>query len=57
MNSNPSKDWKNGDDGVWLVGGWCWDDMVLLEGCVVSAIRVAKALDMEIPFLANSPHS
>lgn len=42
--------WKNGDDNVWLVGGWCWDGMVLLEGCVVSAMRVAAALDVDIPW-------
>ncbi|KNG51545.1 hypothetical protein TW65_01213 [Stemphylium lycopersici] len=41
--------WKNGDDNVWLVGGWCWDGMVLLEGCVVSAMRVADAFGVEVP--------
>jgi hypothetical protein len=44
--------WRNGDDKVWLVGGWCWDGMVLLEGCVVSAMRVASALDVDIPWRA-----
>jgi len=44
--------WRNGDDKIWLVGGWCWDGMVLLEGCVVSAMRVALALDVDIPWLA-----
>jgi hypothetical protein len=44
--------WKNGDDNIWLVGGWCWDGMVLLEGCVVSAMRVALALDVDIPWRA-----
>jgi len=42
--------WKNGDDGVWLAGGWCWDGMVLLEGCVVSAMRVAHAFGVEVPW-------
>lgn len=42
--------WKNGDDNVWLVGGWCWDGMVLLEGCIVSAMRVARAFDVEVPW-------
>lgn len=42
--------WRNGDNHVWLVGGWCWDGMVLLEGCVVSAVRVAKALDVPVPW-------
>jgi hypothetical protein len=42
--------WRNGDDNVYLAGGWCWDGMVLLEGCVVSATRVAEALDVKIPW-------
>ncbi|KAF2628933.1 FAD/NAD(P)-binding domain-containing protein [Macroventuria anomochaeta] len=42
--------WRNGDDNVYLVGGWCWDGMVLLEGCVVSAMRVADAFDVEVPW-------
>jgi hypothetical protein len=46
--SNPQ--WRNGDSGVWLAGGWCWDGMVLLEGCVISAVRVAEQLDVDVPF-------
>jgi hypothetical protein len=46
--------WRNGDDNVWLVGGWCWDGMVLLEGCVVSAVRVAQAFDIDIPWRSTS---
>jgi hypothetical protein len=42
--------WRNGDDGVWLVGGWCWDGMVLLEGCIVSSMRVANGLGVSVPF-------
>ena len=42
--------WRNGDADVWVVGGWCWDGMVLLEGCVVSAVRVARAFDVRIPW-------
>ncbi|KAF1832080.1 hypothetical protein BDW02DRAFT_571410 [Decorospora gaudefroyi] len=42
--------WRNGDENVWLAGGWCWDGMVLLEGCVVSAMRVADAFDVKIPW-------
>jgi len=42
--------WRSGDDNVYLVGGWCWDGMVLLEGCVVSAMRVADALDIDVPW-------
>ncbi|EON68880.1 hypothetical protein W97_08138 [Coniosporium apollinis CBS 100218] len=42
--------WKNGDGMVWLVGGWCWDGLVLLEGCTVSAMRVAEAFDVQVPW-------
>ncbi|KAJ2901523.1 FAD/NAD(P)-binding domain-containing protein [Zalerion maritima] len=42
--------WHNGDDGVYLVGGWCWDGMVLLEGCVVSALRVAREFGVDVPW-------
>ncbi|KAK0386034.1 hypothetical protein NLU13_5871 [Sarocladium strictum] len=42
--------WANGDDGVWLTGAWCWDGMVLLEGCVVSAMRVARDFGVDIPW-------
>ncbi|KAF2654932.1 hypothetical protein K491DRAFT_704920 [Lophiostoma macrostomum CBS 122681] len=42
--------WKNGDNDIWLVGGWCWDGMVLLEGCVVSACRVAHGFGVDVPW-------
>lgn len=42
--------WRNGDDDVWLAGGWCWDGMVLLEGCVISALRIADGFDVEVPW-------
>lgn len=42
--------WRSGDDGVYLAGGWCWDGMVLLEGCIVSAMRVAGDLGVPIPW-------
>ena len=45
-------EWANGDDNVWLAGSWCWDGMVLLEGCVVSAERVAEDLGVDIPWRA-----
>ncbi|KAL4879712.1 hypothetical protein BJY04DRAFT_192761 [Aspergillus karnatakaensis] len=49
--SGSEKDsWKNGDGGVYLVGGWCWDGMVMLEGCIVSAIRVADMLGVDVPW-------
>ncbi|KAF4594920.1 Amine oxidase [Ophiocordyceps camponoti-floridani] len=44
----PERGWKNGQDNVWLVGSWCWDGMVLLEGCVVSALRVARDFDVGV---------
>ena len=45
-----SKRWTNGCDGVFLAGGWCWDGVVLLEGCMVSAMNVASKLGVEIPW-------
>ncbi|KAJ5176361.1 uncharacterized protein N7482_002238 [Penicillium canariense] len=42
--------WRNGDNGVYLAGGWCWDGMVLLEGCVVSAMRIATDLGITVPW-------
>ncbi|OAA38326.1 Amine oxidase [Metarhizium rileyi] len=42
--------WVNGEDNVWLAGAWCWDGMVLLEGCVVSAMRVAQEFGVHIPW-------
>lgn len=42
--------WVNGQDNVWLAGAWCWDGMVLLEGCVVSAMRVAQDLGVTAPW-------
>lgn len=44
------EEWRNGDEGVWLCGGWCWDGMVLLEGCVRSAVKVAGELGVEAPW-------
>lgn len=50
-NQKPSMDsWNSGDNGVYLAGGWCWDGMVLLEGCIVSAMRVATDLGVEVPW-------
>lgn len=42
--------WRNGDENVWLVGGWCWDGMVMLEGCILSAMRVANSVGVDIPW-------
>ena len=49
-NASDSKSWRNGDHGVWVVGAWCFDGMVLLEGAVASAMNVAKAFGVEIPW-------
>lgn len=43
-------DWTNGQDNVWLTGAWCWDGMVLLEGCVSSAMRIADDFGVVIPW-------
>jgi hypothetical protein len=51
MRQEKGQVWRNGDGNVWLVGAWCWDGMVLLEGCVMSAMRVAACLDVDIPWL------
>ncbi|KAL5363928.1 hypothetical protein BJX96DRAFT_167879 [Aspergillus floccosus] len=48
--SSGAVEWRNGDGGVYLAGGWCWDGMVLLEGCVVSAMRVAESLGVKVPW-------
>lgn len=42
--------WVSGQDNVWLAGAWCWDGMVLLEGCVVSAMRIASDFGVAIPW-------
>lgn len=43
-------EWVNGDDNVWLAGAWCWDGMVLLEGCIVSAMQVADDFGVRVPW-------
>ncbi|EGE09106.1 hypothetical protein TEQG_08039 [Trichophyton equinum CBS 127.97] len=42
--------WRNGEGNVFLVGSWCWDGMVLLEGCVVSAMRAAEDFGVKVPW-------
>ncbi|KAF5669973.1 hypothetical protein FHETE_4656 [Fusarium heterosporum] len=54
-NGNKSEDgeamaWVNGQDNIWISGAWCWDGMVLLEGCIVSAMRVAQDFGVAIPW-------
>lgn len=48
--TSASAHWRSGDNGVYLAGGWCWDGMVLLEGCIVSAMRVADDLGVPVPW-------
>ncbi|KAK2734957.1 hypothetical protein FQN57_001392 [Myotisia sp. PD_48] len=48
--SSSSSPWHNGDGNVWLVGSWCWDGMTLLEGCLVSAMRVADEFGVQTPW-------
>ncbi|KAH6683743.1 hypothetical protein F5X68DRAFT_137138 [Plectosphaerella plurivora] len=45
-----TQEWVSGEAGVWLAGAWCWDGMVLLEGCVVSAMQIARDHDVDIPW-------
>ncbi|KAF6808834.1 hypothetical protein CSOJ01_07302 [Colletotrichum sojae] len=51
--------WTNGEDNVWLTGAWCWDGMVLLEGCLVSAMRIADDFGVSVPWRdgASESHS
>ncbi|CZS81136.1 unnamed protein product [Fusarium graminearum] len=42
--------WVNGQDNVWVTGAWCWDGMVLLEGCVTASMRVASDFGVAIPW-------
>ncbi|KAK2054312.1 hypothetical protein LY76DRAFT_665137 [Colletotrichum caudatum] len=49
----PPPAWVNGQDNVWLAGAWCWDGMVLLEGCLVSAMRVADDFGVNVPWRAG----
>ncbi|CAI0643642.1 unnamed protein product [Colletotrichum noveboracense] len=46
-------EWVNGEDNVWLAGAWCWDGMVLLEGCLVSAMRIADDFGVQVPWQTN----
>ncbi|KAF6807380.1 hypothetical protein CPLU01_15803 [Colletotrichum plurivorum] len=46
--------WVNGEDNVWLTGAWCWDGMVLLEGCLVSAMRIADDFGVSVPWRHNA---
>ncbi|OAA70716.1 Monooxygenase [Cordyceps fumosorosea ARSEF 2679] len=48
--STETEAWVSGKDNVWVTGSWCWDGMVLLEGCVVSAMRVADEFGVEVPW-------
>ncbi|WYZ37683.1 hypothetical protein EsH8_II_001189 [Colletotrichum jinshuiense] len=45
-----TQSWVNGQDNIWLTGAWCWDGMVLLEGCLVSAMRIADDFGVQVPW-------
>ncbi|KAL5313515.1 hypothetical protein ACEPPN_017935 [Leptodophora sp. 'Broadleaf-Isolate-01'] len=42
--------WLNGDDGVYVCGGWAWDGFALLEGCVWSGLSTARSVGSVLPF-------
>ena len=42
--------WLNGDDGVYICGGWAWDGFALLEGCVWSGLSTARSVGAVLPF-------
>lgn len=42
--------WFNGDDEVYLCGGWAWDGFDSLEGCVWSGLSTARAVGAVLPF-------
>jgi len=50
IDSANEKSWTSGKDNIWLAGAWCWDGMVLLEGCVVSAMQIADDFGVSIPW-------
>lgn len=51
--SDRGDEWVNGQGNVWIVGSWCWDGLVLLEGCVISSMKVAKDFGVHIPWDAK----
>jgi hypothetical protein len=42
--------WQNGDEGIFICGGWAWDGFALLEGCVWSGLSTARSVGAELPF-------
>ena len=44
MSRGDSKKWLNGDDGIWVAGGWAWQGLALLEGCVRSGKAAAEGI-------------
>lgn len=49
--------WTNGQDGVYLAGGYASAGLPLLEACVRSALKAAVAIGAELPFalIENTP--
>ena len=43
-----SKKWLNGDDGAWVAGGWAWQGLALLEGCVRSGKAAAEGIGARV---------
>jgi hypothetical protein len=42
--------WVNGEDGVYICGGWAWDGFALLEGCMWSGLSNARSMGAVLPF-------
>jgi hypothetical protein len=42
--------WRNGEDNVYLVGGYASAGLPLLEACVRSAFEAAEAIGARLPF-------
>lgn len=42
--------WRNGEDNVYLVGGYASAGLPLFEACVRSAFEAAKAIGARLPF-------
>ena len=50
FNKSKESPWLNGEDGVYVAGGWAWDGFALLEGCVWSGLQTARSIGAELPF-------
>ncbi|KAL3478338.1 hypothetical protein BJX99DRAFT_256665 [Aspergillus californicus] len=52
-----NKEWKNGQDGIYLVGGYASAALPLLEACVRSGLEAAAGIGAKLPFdiMRSSP--